>query len=226
MKILLVEDEKNLVYSLKENLINHGFTVEYAFNGLEGLDLAIKNSYDLIILDIMLPSVSGLEIITNLRKKQIQTPVIFLTALSTIEDKVKGLNLGANDYLTKPFAIEELLARINVLLRFNTNFALNNKLFFHDLELNLDDYTLVYKERKIILSAKEFKLMEFLMSHPKSYLNKEQIINTVWDFDSDINLNTVEVFISFLRKKLSFIKANVIIKSHRNVGYRLELSHD
>lgn len=221
MRILLVEDEKNLseaiVYILKKNK----YIVDAVFNGQDGLDYALSNIYDLIILDIMLPKLDGIEILRNIRQEKISTPVLFLTAKSTLEDKVIGLDTGADDYLTKPFEIDELLARIRAMLR-RKGEILEDNISYKDIKLNTSNYTLYCNNNFVQLPLKEFNIMNIFINNPQNVVTKEHLIEKVWGFDTDTDYNNVEVYISFLRKKLLTIGSKVEIKTARGVGYYME----
>lgn len=222
MKLLLVEDEKQLSEALQQILIKNKYSVDAVYNGEEGLLYALSDVYDVIILDIMLPKLNGIEILKTIRKKGISTPVILLTAKATIEDKILGLDCGADDYLPKPFSTEELLARLRALTRRSGGFINENTLEFSDIKLNLSTYDMEVKDNSITLTQKEFEILRYFMQRPKSVVSKDDLITKLWGFDSDIEHNNIEVYISFLRKKLSYLKSNVKITTIRRVGYRLE----
>ncbi|MDD3839322.1 MAG: response regulator transcription factor [Clostridia bacterium] len=222
MRILLVEDEKQLSESLTQILNKNNYIVDTAYDGEEGLNNALSDIYDLIILDIMLPCLDGLSMLSQIRKANINTPVLMLTARSEVSDKVKGLDLGADDYLAKPFYSEELLARIRALLRRKGEFISDDIISYADLTLDLANMELSTGRSKVRLSLKEFELMRHFLSNPNAILQKEFLIVKVWGYDSDAEYNNLEVYISFLRKKLTRIKANVQIVTIRNVGYKLE----
>lgn len=222
MRLLVVEDEHKIANSIRKGLEQEKYAVDVAFTGTDGYDLAASEEYDLIILDILLPGINGLEICSKLRKKQIHTPVIMLTAKGQIEDKVTGLDAGADDYLPKPFAFEELLARIRALTRRPKN-NLGTKLSIADLSLDTLTYQ-VRREGKIIqLTAKEYALLEYLLRHPNQVLTKEQIISSIWNYDADILPNTVEVYIGYLRNKVDkpFPQKPSLIQTVRGFGYKL-----
>ncbi len=216
MRILVVEDEHKIANSIKKGLEQESYAVDVAFTGNDGFDLAVAEDYDLIILDILLPQMSGIEICKKLREKQIHTPVLMLTAKGEVEDRVTGLDSGADDYLTKPFAFEELLARIRALSRrpkkgIGTNLTLNN------LSLNTLTFEVKRGSKDISLSSKEYSLLEYLLRHPNQILTKDQIISHVWDYEADVLPNTVEVYIGYLRKKIG----DDLIHTVRGFGYRL-----
>ena len=222
MKLLLVEDEKQLSEALQQILIKNKYSVDAVYNGEEGLLYALSDAYDVIILDIMLPKLNGLEILKTIRKKGIATPIILLTAKASIEDKILGLDCGADDYLPKPFSTEELLARLRALTRRNGGFINENTLEFSDIKLNLSTYDMEVKDNSITLTQKEFEILRYFMQRPKSVVSKDDLITKLWGYDSDIEYNNIEVYISFLRKKLDYVESNVKITTIRRVGYRLE----
>ena len=222
MRILLVEDEKQLSEALQQILIKNSYNVDAVYNGDEGLDYALTDIYDVIILDIMLPKLNGLEILKMIRKRKISTPVILLTAKASVEDRILGLDCGADDYLPKPFAPEELLARLRALTRRNGNFINENILEFSDIRLNLSTYDMEVKDNCITLTQKEFEILKYFMQRPKLVVSKDDLISKLWGFDSDIEYNNIEVYISFLRKKLAYVESDVKITTIRRVGYRLE----
>lgn len=222
MRLLLVEDEKQLSEALKQILIKNKYTVDAVYNGDDGLDYALTGVYDVIILDIMLPKLNGIEILKMIRKRKVTTPVILLTAKGTVEDRILGLDSGADDYLPKPFAPEELLARLRALTRRNTNLINENILEFADIKLNLSTYEMESNDNNITLTQKEFDILKYFMQRPKLVVSKDDLITKLWGFDADIDHNNIEVYISFLRKKLSYVESDVKIITIRRVGYRLE----
>ena len=222
MRLLLVEDEKQLSEALKHILMKNKYTVDAVYNGDDGLDYALTGVYDLIILDIMLPKLNGLDVLKIIRKRKISTPVILLTAKGTVEDRILGLDLGADDYLPKPFAPEELLARLRAITRRNSELINDNILEFADIRLNLSTYEMVSNDTNITLTQKEFDILKYFMQRPKLVVSKDDLITKLWGFDADIDHNNIEVYISFLRKKLSYIESDVKITTIRRVGYRLE----
>lgn len=222
MRLLLVEDEKQLSEALKQILIKNKYTVDAVYNGDDGLDYALTGVYDVIILDIMLPKLNGIEILKIIRKRKVTTPVILLTAKGTVEDRILGLDSGADDYLPKPFAPEELLARLRALTRRNTNLINENILEFADIKLNLSTYEMEANDNNITLTQKEFDILKYFMQRPKLVVSKDDLITKLWGFDADIDHNNIEVYISFLRKKLSYVESDVKIITIRRVGYRLE----
>jgi DNA-binding response OmpR family regulator len=222
MRILVVEDEHKIAGSIKKGLEQESFAVDLSFTGNDGFDLASTEDYDLIILDLMLPGMNGLEICQKLRSKQIHIPILMLTAKGQLEDKVRGLNAGADDYLTKPFAFEELLARVKALTR-RPKDSFGTTLQFGDLSLNTLTYQVKREDRLIHLSAKEYALLEYLLRHPNQVLTKDQIINHIWDYEADVLPNTVEVYIGYLRNKLDkpFKDKPSLIQTVRGFGYKL-----
>jgi len=222
MKILVVEDEHKIANLLKQGLEQERFTVDVAYDGESGYDLASSEPYDTIVLDRLLPGIDGLEICKKLREQEIHTPILMLTAKGQLMDRVEGLNSGADDYLTKPFAFEELLARIKALAR-RPKATLNSVLQVEDLTMNTDSYDVRRGDVQIILSSKEFALLEYLIRHQNRTLTKEQIINHVWSYDANILPNTVEVFIGYLRNKIDrpFKNKKKLINTIRGFGYKL-----
>ena len=222
MKLLLVEDENQLSEALQQILIKNKYSVDAVYNGDEGLDYALTGVYDVIILDIMLPKLNGIEILKMIRKRKISTPVILLTAKGSVEDRILGLDSGADDYLPKPFSPDELLARLRALTRRNGDFINENILEFSDIKLNLSTYDMEVNDNSITLTQKEFEILKYFMQRPKLVVSKDDLITKLWGFDSDIEHNNIEVYISFLRKKLAYVESNVKITTIRRVGYRLE----
>lgn len=225
MKLLVIEDEAGLREALVYELCGEGYLVDGACDGDEGLSLIETGVYDLVILDIMLPKRSGLEILQIIRAKKNAVSVILLTARSEIEDKVKGMDCGADDYLTKPFAFPELLARIRMVSRrqYSAQGA-DNKLQVGNLMLDTGKHELnsLASGRHVQLGNKEYQLLEYLMHNPGQILSREQITEKIWGYDSEAEYNNVDVYISFLRKKLQFVAADVQIRSVRSVGYVLQ----
>ena len=222
MKLLLVEDEKQLSEALQQILIKNKYSGDAGYNGDEGLDYALTGVYDVIILDIMLPKLNGIEILKMIRKRKISTPVILLTAKGSVEDRILGLDSGADAYLPKPFSPDELLARLRALTRRNGDFINENILEFSDIKLNLSTYDMEVNDNSITLTQKEFEILKYFMQRPKLVVSKDDLITKLWGFDSDIEHNNIEVYISFLRKKLAYVESNVKITTIRRVGYRLE----
>ncbi len=220
MKVLIVEDKKQLADAIQEYLKMHKVDSTVKLDGLEGYDEAATGLYDVIILDLMLPLKDGLSIIKDLRANNVQTPIIILTAKVTTDDKVQSLLAGADDYLTKPFVLEELLARLYVLTR-RKGKIIPDQVAFGNISLDKLNHTLVKDNRSISLSLKEYLIMELLITNTDKIVEKNYILDRVWGYDSDSFYNSVEVYVSFLRKKLESIDANIKIKSIRNVGYKL-----
>ena len=216
MRILYVEDEKYLAEAVIHLLKKEKIDVDYAADGEEGLELALKPNYDVVVLDIMLPKMSGLEILQAVRERGIKTPVIMLSALNEVEDKVRGLEYGADDYLAKPFKTAELIARLKALIR-RPALMDAKVLCYEDLELNLTNRTL----NGIELTDKEAGIIEMLMRTPGSAVTKEQILAHVWGVDAEFEENYVEVYVSYLRKKMKGLKLRSQIKTIRNLGYKL-----
>ena len=223
MNLLLVEDEKQLSEALSQILIKNKYSVDAVYDGEDALAYGLTNIYDLIILDIMLPKLNGINVLQQLRKNNITTPIILLTAKGQVEDRVVGLDSGADDYLVKPFDPEELLARLRALSRRKGEIVINdNILSFGDVNLNILSYNLETATDSIRLTAKEFEILKYFMERPKIIVSKDDLITKVWGYDSEAEHNTIEVYISFLRKKLSHIDSKIKISTVRGVGYRLE----
>ncbi|MDO4383123.1 MAG: response regulator transcription factor [Eubacteriales bacterium] len=220
MRLLLAEDEKSLSRALTKILEASHYSVDSAYNGEEALDFLAVSSYDAVILDLMMPKVDGLTVLRTMRSENNLTPVLILTARSEVDDKVLGLDLGANDYLTKPFDPKELLARIRAITRVQTKNA-SSLLSFGDVTLSQTNYELSCGENTLRLANKEFQLMELLMDHPNQVLSTEQIFERIWGLDSDAETSIIWVYISYLRRKLKTLGAHVLIKATRNVGYSL-----
>lgn len=222
MRILIVEDEHRIANTIKKGLEQERYAVDVVYNGNDGFDLASSEEYDLIILDLMLPGMDGLTICKELRKKQIHVPILILTAKGQIQDKVEGLDSGADDYLTKPFSFEELLARIRALSR-RPKSSIDATLTVKDLKLDPKLFLVERAGKTIQLSSKEFSLLEYLMRYAKKVLTKEQIISHVWDYDANILPNTVEVNIRNLRKKIDhpFKDKKPLIHTVRGFGYKI-----
>ncbi len=225
MNILVVEDNLNLANSIKDLLIENKYTVDVIFNGEEGLYYGKQDIYDLIIMDVMLPVYDGYTIVKQLRTFGIATPILMLTAKSELDDKVIGLDSGADDYMTKPFSTKELLARIRALSRRKSDIVTGN-LSIGDIMLDLSTSELSCHEKTTKLSHTEYQLLEFLINNKTTTLSKEQLIIKVWGYDSNAVENNVEVYVSFLRKKLKFLKSNVVIRNIRKLGYRIEANDD
>jgi len=222
MKLLIVEDEHRIAASLKKGFEQERFTVDVAYTGTEGYDLTSTEEYDCIILDLMLPGMNGIDICKNLRKENNHTPILILTAKGQLEDKITGLNCGADDYLTKPFAFEELLARVKALCRRPTT-TVSADLSVGPLHLNTETYSVTRNGKPITLSNKEFSLLEYLLRQANQILTKEQIISHVWDYESDVLPNIVEVYIRNLRRKIDepFADEANLIQTIRGFGYKI-----
>ncbi len=222
MKILIVEDEKSLADALGQILGKAGHVVDSVYDGEQGRDYALNFSYDLIIFDAMLPKLDGFKAVHTLRKHGVNTPILMLTAKSSVADKVEGLRMGADDYMTKPFDTEELMARVNALTRRKGEVALD-ELSFEDITLDLRSAQLKCMGEAVQLSKKEFEVARLFLSNPKMTLTKESLIINVWGIESDATDNNVEAYISFLRKKFKYLKSRVSIKNIQKIGYRLEI---
>ena len=222
MKILIVEDEKLLADSLKTLLESKGFDVETVYDGISGAEYAELGVYDLLILDVMMPGMDGYAVARSVRARRCGVPILMLTARSSLEDRVEGLNAGADYYLTKPFDTRELLACINALLR--RQGAQVDALSFGNTSLDLASSTLCCGEKSVRLSAREFDVMRLLLQSGGSNLSKEALLSRVWGFDSNAVENSVEVYVGFLRKKLASIGSDVRIESVRRLGYHLEVA--
>lgn len=222
MNLLLVEDEKNLSDALVHILKKEKYNVDAVYDGERGLDCAMSGRYDIILLDIMLPKMNGYDVLAKIREEKIATPVILLTARNQTSDKVKGLDLGADDYIAKPFSTGELLARIRALLRRKTDTIVTNEKTFGDLTLNISNFKLICGNKDIKVSLKESEIMQYFLSRPNFVVTKDEMIIKLWGYDSDVEYNNIEVYISFLRKKLAFLESKVSISTVRGVGYKLE----
>ena len=222
MKILLVEDEKRMAQALCQILRLENYEVDHCADGLSGLEAIETELYDIIILDVMLPRMNGFDIAKKTRQKGIRTPILMLTAKSELDDKVVGLDSGADDYLTKPFMTKELLARIRALSRRNINSS-DGTLTFGDIMLDTGLATLICmsNEQKVRLSEKEYKILEYMISNQGQILTREQLAVKIWGFESEAEYNNVEVYMSFTRKKLAFVGAKTVIKAVRGIGYEL-----
>ena len=223
MRILVVEDEKEISDGISAILRGEGYQVDAVYDGLSGLDSILEDIHDLILLDVMLPKLNGIDILRNARMEGIKTPIIILTARSQTEDKIQGLDLGADDYLTKPFDAGELLARIRARTRKPGQDNVS-ALTFCDIKLDKNSYKLLGKEKSVKLGNKEFQLLECLMTDPGHIHTKDTLISKVWGFCDEGDYNSLEVYISFLRKKLKFVEAETQIITTKGVGYSLEES--
>lgn len=224
MRLLLVEDEKRMAQALCEILRQEKYDVDHFADGLDGLYALETKGYDLAILDVMLPHKNGFEIAKQARKEGVLTPILMLTAKSELDDKGTGLDCGADDYLTKPFMTKELLARLRALGRRNIN-SPDGTLAFGDITLNKETSTLFCGENSVRLSEKELRILEYLIANQGQILTREQLAVKIWGYDSDTEYNNVEVYMSFARKKLNFVKAKVEIKAVRGIGYELRYDH-
>ena len=222
MNILIIEDEYSLVDAISESLKNEKFNVIIKANGEQGEDEALTENYDLILLDVMLPGKNGFEILRYLRNQKIKTPIIMLTAKSEIDDKLNGLEHGADDYITKPFAMRELIARIKVVLKRTNNIENTDCLEYGDLVLDLKNAILKCNNNEIQISGKELELLEQLLINKNQISSREGLAERIWGYESDSEYNNVEVYITFIRRKLKLIDSKVTIKAIRGVGYKLE----
>lgn len=221
MRILLVEDSISLSEALKSVLQNEKYDVDTALDGEFGLAMALENIYDIIILDVLMPKKNGFEVLESIRKQGLSVPILMLTALTQEKDKIKGLDMGADDYLAKPFSIPELLARIRALTRRKGEIIENNELEFMGVRLHLVNHSLRYGEKTINLSVKEFKIMKYFFTNPRMVAEREKIIANVWGLEPDFESNNLEVYMSFLRRKLNFLDTPFLINSIRGIGYQL-----
>jgi heavy metal response regulator len=218
MRILVVEDEKKVASFIRQGLGEEGYAVDVATDGEEGLAMAMDQVHDLIILDIGLPKMDGLQVLQELRRRKVATPVLLLTVRATIEDKVLGLDSGADDYLSKPFAFQELVARVRALLRRRTEGG-PAVLQFSDLTLDPTRHTVLCGGKKIDLTAKEFALLDYFMRNPGRVLTRTMIIEHVWDYNFDTGTNVVDVYVNYLRKKIDSDRETKLIHTIRGVGY-------
>ena len=226
MNILIIEDEYSLADAICETLKNENFSVCIKTDGESGEDEALTENYDLILLDVMLPKKNGFEILKELERQKIKTPVIMLTAKSEIDDKLNGLEHGADDYITKPFAMRELMARIKAVLKRTNNLENTECLQYGDIELDLKNAKLKCNNNEIQISGKELELLEQLLINKNQISSRESLAQRIWGFDSDAEYNNVEVYITFIRRKLKLIDSKVTIKAVRGVGYKLEEKND
>lgn len=227
MKLLLVEDEKRMAQALIEILRLEKYDVDHSGNGLEAIEMIKSDLYDVIVLDVMLPGKSGFEIAKEARQKGIKTPILMLTARNELDDKVLGLDSGADDYLTKPFMTKELLARLRALTRRYSD-AADGSLSFGDIRIDRKTSTLycTANGQSVRLSEKEYKLLEYLIINQKQVLTRERLALKIWGYENDAEYNNVEVYLSFTRKKLAFVRASVEIKALRGIGYELRIKDD
>ena len=222
MKLLYAEDERAMSEAVTDILSYHKYSVDAVYDGQDALDYARNEQYDGIILDVMMPKMSGLEVLRRLRSEGCRTPVLLLTAKAEVEDRIEGLDLGADDYLPKPFAMGELLARVRAMLRRREDFT-PDLLTMGNLSLDRQSYTLCVGAEKLLLPKLEFRMMELFLLNRGIYLSTEDILVKVWGYDTEAEIGIVWVYISYLRKKLSSLGANVVLKAKRNIGYTLEL---
>lgn len=222
MRLLLIEDEKRMAQALCELLRLEKYEVDHFANGLDGLTAIESGLYDVVVLDVMLPDLNGYEIAKQARSKGIRTPILMLTAKTELDDKVAGLDSGADDYLTKPFMTKELLARLRALCRraFGTT---DGSLTFGDIALDTNTFTLscINNGQSVRLSEKEFRILEYLIANGGQVLTREQLALKIWGFESEAEYNNVEVYMSFTRKKLAFVESRTVIKAVRGIGYEL-----
>ncbi|MEO5886203.1 MAG: response regulator transcription factor [Anaerolineales bacterium] len=225
MRILLVEDEAGVAGFVQQGLNEAGYAVDVARDGYEGLEYALAFEYDVAVLDIMLPKMNGLNVLREMREKHVKTPVLLLTARDGVDDRVRGLDIGADDYLVKPFAFPELLARIRALLR-RPPLQAGNLLCMSDLEMDISQHDVRRAGKHIELSPREFSLLELLLRHPNQVLTRTQIVEHVWNFDFYSDTNVVDVYIGYLRRKIDMGFAFPLIQTVRGVGYRLSETQD
>lgn len=222
MRLLLAEDEEALSKALVTILKHNNYAVDAVFDGQQALDYLECGIYDGLILDLMMPKVDGITVLKTIRRKGNKIPVLILTAKSEVDDKVFGLDCGADDYLTKPFVTKELLARIRAMTRRQSDLQ-DNALVYGDLRLDRTSFELISQKGKLLLTAKEFQIMEMFMMNPKCILSAEQLMDRVWGLESETEISVVWTYISYLRKKLKALDSSVTIKAVRNVGYTLEV---
>ncbi len=222
MRLLLAEDEEALSKALVTILKHNNYAVDAVYDGQQALDYLECGIYDGLILDLMMPKVDGITVLKTIRQKGNKIPVLILTAKSEVDDKVFGLDCGADDYLTKPFVTKELLARIRAMTRRQSDLQ-DNALVYGDLRLDRTSFELISKKGKLLLTAKEFQIMEMFMMNPKCILSAEQLMDRVWGLESETEISVVWTYISYLRKKLKTLDSSVTIKAVRNVGYTLEV---
>ena len=228
MRVLIIEDEYNLADVISESLKKEKYQVDIRTDGEEGYYDALTGIYDLIILDVMLPHMNGFDILKGLREENIESKIIMLTAKSELSDKLNGFSRGANDYLSKPFHIEELLARVNAQLKNQVNIDKKDILEYGDLSLDINKsiVTCVTNNQNIELVCKEFQLLEYFMKNTEQILSREQIYDKVWGMENEIESNNLEAYLSFIRKKLKAIDSKVNIKSCRGLGYKMEFNDE
>ncbi len=220
MQVLIVEDDKILSDTIKQ-CIKSKYSVEQAYDGQEGVLFATQDIYDVIILDLMMPIMNGYEVLAELRKKHIYTPVLILTAKDALEDKVRGFNIGADDYLVKPFEKEELIARIDAMIRRNNRTYIKNELIFENMKLDLSSRKAYIENKEITLQGKQFDMLEYLINYKDKIITKEQIFDKIWGFNSETTTNVVEVYASGIRKELKKYGYDKYFKTIRGVGYMI-----
>ncbi|MBQ7592410.1 MAG: response regulator transcription factor [Clostridia bacterium] len=221
MKVLIVEDEVSLSRAVKKILEQHGYVSDVVYDGRSALEFASMTEYNLVILDVMIPGMDGFSVIKELRKRGVNTPILVLTARTDTEDKVNGLNLGADDYMTKPFDIDELLARVGALTRRKGEIVVD-EIKFGDLTLDLASCVLTCGERSVRLSPKEFGVLKSFMLNPEKVIKTGWLLDNVWGVESEAVDNNVEVYVSFIRRKIKFVGSRVAIKRIQRVGYKME----
>ena len=226
MNILIIEDEYSLADAVAETLKSESFNVCIKTNGEDGEDEALTENYDLILLDVMLPKKNGFEILRYIRQEKIKTPVIMLTAKSEMDDKLNGLEHGADDYITKPFSMRELMARIKAVLKRTNNIENTDYLQYGDLSLDLKNAKLKCNNNEIQVSGKEFELLEQLLLNKNQVSSRENLLDRIWGFESEAEYNNIEVYITFIRRKLKLLDSRVNIKAVRGLGYKLEEKND
>ncbi len=225
MRILLVDDEKDFVSALKEILVANRYTVEVAYDGKMALDYIEAEKFDCLLLDIMMPEMDGYEVVKTIRNRNDHTPVIFLSAKGEVDDKIKGFEIGGDDYLSKPFSSKELLSRLKALLRRIDGLKETNDLKFGDLILNVNDFSLSKDQTKVNLSCKEYQILELFFRHPDRIISAEKILKEAWEIDSYQDISSVWVYVSNLRKKLVQLGSKVELNSIRGLGYHLEIKN-
>ena len=228
MRILIIEDEYNLADVIATRLKKENYKVDIETDGEEGFYTALNGTYDLLILDVMLPHMNGFEILKEIRENELDLKIIMLTAKAELEDKLNGLSNGADDYLTKPFHIEELIARVNIQLRKINNNQNNDYIELGNLRLNLKSSTIsnIETTETLEIGKKEYELLEYFMNNKNQIISKDQIYTKIWGIDNEIESNNLEAYLSFIRKKLKLINSNVTIKVSRGLGYKLEVNHE
>lgn len=226
MRLLLAEDEEELSNALTAILKHNNYSVDAVYNGNDALDYILMGNYDAVILDVMMPGMDGISVLKKVRSEKNQVPIIMLTAKSEIEDRVNGLDAGANDYLTKPFASKELLARIRAMTRNNIEQIADNILRFEDITLNRSTFVLEGPDSSVRLAAKEYQMLEMLMMNPGQVISADQFMEKIWGYESDAEQNVVWVYLSNLRKRMNTVHGHVQIKAARGLGYALEVAND